>query len=40
VTDLDGVPDGYGAMKDRQAIKMMFDFSWPDSGSEARRHHS
>ena len=27
VTDLDGVPDGYRAMNDRQAIKVMIDFS-------------
>ena len=27
VTDLDGVPDGYRAMNDRKAIKVMIDFS-------------
>jgi threonine dehydrogenase-like Zn-dependent dehydrogenase len=26
VTDLDGVPDGYRAMNDREAIKVMIDF--------------
>ena len=26
VTDLDGVPDGYRAMNDREAIKVLIEF--------------
>jgi hypothetical protein len=26
VTNIDGVPDGYRAMNDREAIKMMIEF--------------
>lgn len=36
ITNIDGVPDGYRAMNDREAIKVMIEFS---GAQTTNRHH-